>query len=116
MDMCIPMGNHSDRVKLASLRARTDRQLVAIIHRELERGLDSVLQYAETYAENNRDGAEQVRANAERACASAVKLLPVVYTLGEPERREIEAKLRGLREALDRLPASGEIRARTAGA
>jgi hypothetical protein len=111
-DMSILMSTDSQRVKLAALRARTDWQLVGLIHRELERGLD----HARASSTGERDRAEQYRAKAERAYATAQRLLPAVDHLSQSERHHLEAKLRGLRALLDDRSASGGPKARTAGA
>ena len=101
----ISMSSDSQRVKLAALRARTDRQLLGLIHHELERGLDHA--HASSAGERDR---------AERACATARKLLPAVYHLSPSERHHVEAKLRELRALLDGWPASSGPKAQTAGA
>lgn len=89
------MRNTSEAVTLASLRARTDRDLIAIISATVERGfylLD---------CESNGSSNEQHRAQAERAYADAAKLLPLVYTLSESERNRLETNLSQLRSALE---------------
>jgi hypothetical protein len=106
------MSTDSQRVKLDALRARTDRQLVALINYELERGLD----HGRASSTGERDRAEQHRAKAERAYTIARKLLPAIYHLSQSGRQQIEARLRGLRALLDGRSASGEPKARTAGA
>jgi hypothetical protein len=111
-DMSIPISTDSQRVKLAALRARTDRQLVGLIHHELDRGLD----HARASSTGERDRAEQHRAKAERAYTTARKLLPAIYHLSQSERQQIEARLWGLRALLDGRSASGGPKARTAGA
>lgn len=106
------MSTDSERAKFAALRARTDRQLVGLIHNELQRGLE----HASASSAKERDYAEQHRAKAERACTNAIKLLPVIYGLSESERRRIEAELRELGALLDRLSAPGDPKVRTASA
>jgi hypothetical protein len=83
------MRNASEVVTFASLRAKTDRDLIALIGSALERGFDLV---------------EQDRAEAGRAHAEAVKLLQVVYGPSDSERRRLERKLAELRSALDGVP------------
>ncbi len=89
------MSNTPEATTLASLRARTDRELIAIIGGVIERGFDLLRSQA------NGGTIDQHRAEADRAHAKAVKLLPLVYGLGECERRRLEARLAELRSALD---------------
>jgi hypothetical protein len=79
--------------KLEQLRARTDRELVALIDRELDRGLTNW-------------------ACAEKASAEARKLLPKVYNLGE--RLRLERKLTQLRERVGEIPVPEKPRIRAA--
>ena len=80
-----------EREKWLQLRAKTDRQLLNIIHSRLETGL----RFA---AEQSLDGAQQ-------ALTEAQKLLPV---LGEPLRRALETRLTELREASEGLSHNQE--------
>ena len=78
--------------KIEQLRARTDEQLVTVIHHEIERGLD----LAHTPA-------------AHKAYSEACRLLPLVDDSGE--RTRLESKLEELRSALPARPlarAAGE--------
>ncbi len=89
----------SELTKLAILRAKTDRDLVAVITSQLERGLRlAEIGYGP-------------RAEAERAYTEAVLLLPRVYSLSEAERRRLETKVAELRQALDAQPPSPRVRA-----
>ncbi len=85
---------------LEQLRARTDRELVALIDRELGRGLESVR------------SADPNWAGAEKAGAEARKLLPKVYNLGE--RLRLERKLSELQGALAAIPVAEKPRIRAA--
>jgi hypothetical protein len=76
------MSNTSELVTLARLRAKTDRELFAIVESALERGLDHWRQAAEAYTE-------------------AAKLLPAINGLSGSERRWLETRLAELRLALD---------------
>ena len=77
--------------KLAELRAKTDRQLVALIRSTLDDGLAS-------------------RAEAERAYSEVRVLLPTVRDVTEAERRRLEWKLARLRELLDERPVHAMAR------
>jgi hypothetical protein len=110
--MDVVMGSDPGFSKFAELRAKTDRQLVALAGDALARGLDAArgLNMA-------RNGcARERRANAEGAFAEAIKLLLMVYDLDQAERARIQAQMHELREILgaDSLPARPRIR--TAGA
>jgi hypothetical protein len=90
------VGTTSKVYKLAELRAKTDWQLLAVIERGLERGL-VLASVAAT-----RDSALYMQAKL--AYEEAHKLLPTIYGLSQP--RQLEAKLKELRAALDRAPRS----------
>ena len=89
------MSNHS---KLAELRARTDRELLVLIERELDRAL--VL--ADVAA--NREAA--FYGEAEKAFRSVITLLPKAPNMGRNERVRIEAAVKALRFTLDQVPAA----------
>lgn len=107
-----PMSINPELATLAGLRAKTDQQLIRLV----DSGLERALRLVSTSSAKDYDGAEQLRAKAEKACADAAKLLPKIYALSELERQRLEARLRELRAALDRLSESGGPQARTAGA
>ena len=97
------MGSTSEFAKFAQLRAKTDRQLVAIIGRQVERSLG---------AARSNDRPQQDRAVAEKAYAEARKLISQVYNLNE--RLRLEARLGELRRTLDGIPPSAAETYRTA--
>ncbi len=70
----------SESTTFASLRAKTDRELAAIIGHQLERGLRS-----------------QHPSEAEQALQQAARLLPTIYELPLPERAQLESQLAELR-------------------
>ena len=72
--------------QLEQLRARTDRELVAILDRALDRGLELA-----------RSGCDW--ASAEKVRADAHRLLPKVYNLAE--RLRLERKLKELRAGME---------------
>jgi 5-methylcytosine-specific restriction endonuclease McrBC GTP-binding regulatory subunit McrB len=86
--------------KFEQLRARTDRELIALIDRALDRGVDLA-----RCADGRWPGAE-------KACAEARKLLPKVYDHGE--RLRLERKLKEVRDRLDELSTSEKPRMRAA--
>jgi hypothetical protein len=96
------MGSTSEFAKLAQLRAKTDRQLIALISHQVERSLDVA----------RSDRPEQHRAVVERSYAEARKLISQVYNLNE--RLRLEARLGELRRTLDGLPQGGAERYRAA--
>ena len=85
----------SQKHKLEVLRAKTDRDLLILMRRELERGLTlagvATTKYSPLYAQ------------AERAYENVKALLPLIWGLRREERRELEFGLLELRVALDRL-------------
>jgi hypothetical protein len=89
------MSTDSGGDKLAELRARTDRQLIELIQRTLDRAL--------------RDG----RGQMQKTYNEAVRLLPIVYRIGEAERSLIELKLREIEDAIEN--DSRPMRASSAG-
>jgi hypothetical protein len=110
--MDVVMSFDSGFSKFAELRAKTDRQLVAMAGDALERGL-----HAARGIEAARNGcARERRADAEGALAEAIKLLLMVYDFEEAERSQVQARMHELREILgaDSLPSRPRIR--TAGA
>ena len=99
------MERRSQSFKLQELRAKTDRDLAVIIDREL----DLALLFASL--DETKDGAaDLLGTRMQISLAEAAKLLAGVENLDE--RRRLGAKLRQLREELDRL--SAPLRARTA--
>ena len=87
-------------VKFAELRAKTDLQILSIIHSKLELGLNFVALVEETYSGGRRDHAEQLLRRVEQAVIEVKQLLPV---LSEDQRRGFGPTLNKLQEALDRL-------------
>jgi hypothetical protein len=79
----------SNTGKLAELRGRTDRELLVLIQRELDRAL--------TLADV---------AAAEKAYDRTVTLLPNVPDVRQEERAHVDATLKELRRRLDQIPAA----------
>ena len=79
------------QLKLAELRARTDRQLFTLIRTRLDEGFASL-------------------AEAERAYSEVLVLLPTVRDVTEAEGRHLESKLARLRELLDERPVPAMAR------
>jgi hypothetical protein len=105
----LSMSNTSNIATLAGLRARTDRELIAIIGSTLERGL-------ELMRRNTNGGAvEQHRAEAEQAYAEVVKLVRLIYRLRESDRRRLEEGLADLRSTLDTAGGGEAKRVQAAG-
>jgi hypothetical protein len=76
------MSNQPEAAKLTALRAKTDGQLVALINRRLNSGV-------------NADFTE-----AEQIYDEVSRLLAVVHGVSQAERRRIESKLANLRESI----------------
>jgi len=77
-------SSNAAKSKLAELRAKTDRQLIALIHRQLDRAL--------VFADGPR---------AQRAHADARALLECVDRITHEERSRLEAKLARLGRILN---------------
>jgi hypothetical protein len=84
------MNQRPDSYKLRELRSKTDRQLLALIRREL----DSARTLAYTYDENQL-------ARAIAAHEEACRLLPLVYTVSNGERLRLESELDELANLLN---------------
>jgi hypothetical protein len=83
--------------KLVELRRKTDRDLLILVQRELNRGL--------TVADVAATKGSPAYAEAERAYQMVRACLPMVSGLDRDERRGLELKLRELAAALDRQPS-----------
>src|SRR5579862_6087976 len=95
-----------DAAKLIQLRAKTDRDLVIVISKDLDRGL--------VYASVVSSQDCSIYEKAERIHCEAVILLSMAYGLSNVERAAVEAKLDELRLALDQVPP-GSVRRQAAG-
>jgi hypothetical protein len=85
--------------KLSELRARTDRQVLGIIHSKLELGLNLVALAEQTDPDENPDHAETLLGRAEQAVMEVKQLMPV---LPDAQQRSFGTQLTKLQEALDR--------------
>ena len=86
----------TSQAKLMELRRKTDRDLLILVHRELERGL--------ALADVATTKRSPLYGQAERAYTTVKALMPRIAGWTESERRELEGTLRELRAALDQLP------------
>ena len=87
----------SNTAKLAELRARTDRELLILIERELDRAM--------TLADV---------AEAEKAYRKAVTLLPEAPDMRQEDRALIEAAMNELRRKLNQVPAAARAQQHSA--
>src|SRR5712692_10805141 len=85
---------------LSQLRAKTDRQLLDLIHSKLDFGLRFAVLAEVEQSAGNRAFAEQSLEQASQAIAEVQKLLP---TLSAEQRRWLEPKLNELRESVERV-------------
>ncbi len=85
------MSPSPENGKLGQIRARTDRQLVALINRRIEAGIRLARQLS------RKESPEA----AESAFAEAALLLPAVRGIDREERWRLEAGLNRLRNLLD---------------
>jgi hypothetical protein len=87
--------------KLLQLRAKTDHQLLNLVHSKLELGL----KFVALVQGGNSDHAEQLLRRADQAVIEVKRLLPV---LSEDQRRGFGPTLSRLEEALDHLGGKTE--------
>lgn len=97
------MSSTPQLAKSAELRAKTDRQLLGIVSRALEQGLDSAGMADRQYELGDQAQAEGLLARAERAYNESCMLLTVLYGATHQQRTALEQRLRELREKLDAL-------------
>ena len=88
------MNHGSEFSKWAELRAKTDRQLAALLDRILARGVRLAMEGAET-------DAPDLFAHAYKAYAEARRLLPLLRDGAVSERRRLERELVRLGRLLD---------------
>jgi hypothetical protein len=91
--------------KLSELRARTDRQILTIIHSKLELGLNFVALAEQTDPDGISHHAEKLLRRAEQAVTEVKQLLPV---LTEDQHRSVGPPLKDLQEALSHLGRNPE--------
>jgi hypothetical protein len=97
----------SDRTqKLVSIRRRTDRDLLILVSRELDRGL-TLVAVATTRT-------SPLFAQAQKAYDTARAILPRISDLNEGDRLHLESRLKELRSRLDQVPAFASVERYTA--
>ncbi len=89
--------------KLVALRARTDRDLVVLVERELDRAFALV----DVAASRN----SPLFAEAQKAYRKATALLSSITGWSDSERLRIEGRVRELRSRLEQVPAYANARA-----
>ena len=92
--------------KLLTLRARTDHDLLVLVNRELDRA-SALLDVATTRY-------SPLFAQAERAFATAMALLPRICGVSEDDRLRIETKMVKLRSRLAQVPQYANVRSYSA--
>jgi len=92
----------SSEWKLVDLRRKTDRDLVILVRRELDRSL--------TLAGVAATKESPLHAQGEKAYRKVKALLPRISGLNRDQYREFESKLKELREALDGLESEKTLR------
>jgi len=88
--------------KLLTIRARTDRDLLVLVNRELARG------FAFLDAATTRNS--PLFAQSERALATATAMLPRIAVLSADDRQRIEAKVEQLRSRMSEVPVYANVR------
>ena len=92
----------SSEAKLLELRRKTDRDLLILVRRELDRGL--------TLAGVAATKESPLYEQAEKAYQEVKAVLPRISGLDRCQHREFELKLKELREALDGLKSEKMLR------
>ena len=96
---CIAYTPGPEPVKLSELRAKTDQQLLKLIHSKLELGFTFLALVEETCQDGNPDHAGPLFRRAEQSVIEVKQLLPV---LSEDDRRGFGPALNSLQKGLDR--------------
>jgi hypothetical protein len=86
--------------KLSELRAKTDRQILSLLHSTLKLGLNSVAVAEQADSDEKGEDAEQLLRRAEQAVIEVKKLLPV---LTEDQHRSVGPQLNKLQGALEHM-------------
>ena len=98
------MQHRLELSKLAELRAKTDRQLVALINKRLDAGLEFALQLVEMDTRDSSSNVEETRAYAEKAYEEALLWIPTVSGLSHTSLAHLRCRLAELRDLLDDAP------------
>ena len=85
----------SRETKLFELRRKTDRGLLFLVRKEIDRGLGLV--------ETEVTPKSKLYLQAEKAYQMSESWLPLISDLDRYERRELELRLKELKSALERL-------------
>jgi hypothetical protein len=102
---CTAYRPELEAVTLFELRAKTDQQLLKLIHSKLELGLTLASLVEETYSGENQDHTGPLLKRVEQAVTEVKQLLPV---LSEEQLRGFGPTLTRLQESLDRLGRNRE--------
>jgi hypothetical protein len=94
------MTHGPEFTKWLELRAKTDRQLAALLNNMLTRGLRLAFEGVET-------DAPELYAQACRAYTEVRRLLPLVRCIAVSERRRLERELARLGRLLDEMEVAG---------
>ena len=93
----------TEQIKFAELRARTDRELAALISRRVYTVVAALLSESQVN--------ENIRSEAERVYAESASLLARIYDLPAAKRKQLDARLAKLRALLDEEGMRPELRA-----
>src|SRR5260221_3376833 len=103
------MTQRSEFFKLSELRAKTDRQLLALLTKRLDTGLEFARLVAEPESLARRSTTE-FHAGAEKAYVEVRTLLPWLKDVSKPERRRLESRLEQLGGILEDLSMAHGLR------
>ena len=98
--------NPPEMDKLSQLRAKTDRQIVDIVHSMLELASRCAINAETELAAGNRAAAQESLGRADRAFSEAQRLLLV---LNDGQRRSLDRKLQEVSGVVARVCRRGEL-------
>ena len=103
---CTAYSKPPEMQKLSQLRAKTDRQILDLIHSTLDMASKCAKLVETELLEGNRAGAQELLGRADRALGEAQRLLLV---LNEQQRRSFDRKLHEVSETLARVCRNQEL-------
>ena len=100
--------------KLAELRAKTDKQLVALINHRLDVGIRWARRIAALDPAQDHVAIKQIRDFSGKAYDDALLLLPTVSDLEHASLARLRQRLAELRDLIDDIPAEQGVPAQAA--
>src|SRR5690349_9348562 len=98
-------------LKLSELRAKTDRQLLNLIDRRLDSGLEAARRFTDDDPYLDDAGVAEAQLRTERAYEEARLWQPTVDSRYEESRSRLRCRLSKLRRLLDKVTVRGAVHA-----